>query len=82
MKEAFQMFGDKMVAIHAKDYFLKEDRVNTTIPSGRGMLNYQLLLDLVREYKPMIPVLLENNTPDTIDGTIEFINQFSRKDVC
>jgi sugar phosphate isomerase/epimerase len=82
MKEAFQMFGDKMVAIHAKDYLLEEGRVNTTIPSGRGMLNYQLLLDLVREYKPMIPVLLENNTPDTIDGTIEFINQFSRKDVC
>lgn len=82
MKEAFQMFGDKMVAIHAKDYILEEDRVNTTIPSGRGMLNYQLLVDLVREYKPMIPVLLENNTPETIDGTIEFINQFRRKNVC
>ena len=82
MREAFQMFGDKMVAIHAKDYLLEEDRVNTTVPSGQGMLNYQLLLDLVREYKPMIPVLLENNTPETIDGTIGYINQFSRKDAC
>jgi len=82
MKEAFEMFADRMVAIHAKDYVLEEDRVNTTIPSGRGKLNYPLLLDLVREYKPMIPVLLENNTPDTIDGTIDFINQLCSKDVC
>lgn len=81
MKEAFQIFGDRMVAIHAKDCILEGNRVNTTIPSGRGILNYPLLLDLVREYKPMIPVLLENNTPDTIDDTIEFINKFSRKDV-
>jgi len=82
MKEAFRMFADRMVAIHAKDYVLEDGRVNTTIPSGRGKLNYPLLLDLVREYKPMIPVLLENNTPDTIDGTIEFVNQLNREDAC
>ena len=46
------------------------------------MLNYPLLLDLIREYKPMIPVLLENNTPDTVHATIEFINQLSRKGAC
>jgi sugar phosphate isomerase/epimerase len=81
MKEAFRMFADRMVAIHAKDYVLEDGRVNTTLPSGKGELNYPLLLDLVREYKPMIPVLLENNTPDTIDDTIAFVNQLSREDL-
>jgi len=74
MEEAFALFGHRMVAIHAKDYILEEDRVNTAIPSGRGLLNYPLLLELIRKHKPMIPVLLENNSPDTVEETIEFIN--------
>jgi L-ribulose-5-phosphate 3-epimerase UlaE len=77
MEEAFELFADKMVAVHAKDYCLEEDSVNTTLPAGQGSLNYQLLLDLIRKYKPMVPVLLENNTPDTIDETIKFINKIN-----
>lgn len=78
MEEAFELFGDKMVAVHAKDYILETDRINKTVPSGKGDLNYPLLLDLIRQYKPMIPVLVENNTPQTIDETINFINRISR----
>ncbi|MDA3812192.1 MAG: sugar phosphate isomerase/epimerase [Spirochaetaceae bacterium] len=78
LKEAFELFGDKMVAIHAKDYILEKDGLNTMIPSGKGSLNYPLLLDLIRSYKPMIPVLLENNTPETLDETISFINRISK----
>jgi len=74
MEEAFSLFGHKMVAIHAKDYILEDGRVNTAIPSGKGLLNYPLLLELIRKHKPMIPVLLENNRPETVEDTISFIN--------
>ena len=77
MEEAFELFADRMVAVHAKDYVMEPDRVDTTVPSGRGLLNYPLLLRLIRKHKPMIPVLLENNRPETIDQTIDFVNRIS-----
>lgn len=77
MEEAFELFGDRMVAIHAKDFILEKNGINKTIPSGKGLLNYELLLKLIRKNKPMIPVLLENNTLETIDETISFVNRIS-----
>lgn len=74
MEEAFELFSHRMVAIHAKDYIVENGIKNGTIPSGKGLLNYELLFDLIKHYKPYIDVLLENNSVDTIKDTVAFIN--------
>ena len=72
MEEAFQKFAPRMVAVHAKDYTVKDGKKVGTLPAGTGMLDYELLFDLIRHYKPWIHVLLENNSPKTIDDTLAF----------
>lgn len=74
MREAFELFSHKMVAIHAKDYIVKDGIKDGTIPSGKGFLNYPLLFELIKKYKPYCHVLLENNTPKTIEDSLKFIN--------
>jgi L-ribulose-5-phosphate 3-epimerase len=75
MKEAFELFSHKIVAIHAKDYIIEDGVKNGNLPSGAGLLNYPLLFDLIKKYKPYCHVLLENNTPDTVSTTVDFINK-------
>lgn len=73
MKEAFELFAPHMVAIHAKDYQVVDGKKDGTLPSGKGLLNYPLLFDLIKNYKPWIHVLLENNTPQTMKESVQFI---------
>ncbi|QEN04317.1 sugar phosphate isomerase/epimerase [Thiospirochaeta perfilievii] len=75
MIEAFQLFSHKMVAIHAKDYVIKNGVKDGTIPSGKGRLNYELLFSLINKHKPYIHTLLENNGPDTIEDSFNFIKK-------
>jgi sugar phosphate isomerase/epimerase len=79
MKEAFQLFAHKMVAIHAKDYTMKDGVKNGTLPSGKGELNYPLLFDLIKHYKPWIHVVLENNNRETMSETVAFIHKVKRE---
>ena len=73
MEEAFEMFANKIVAVHAKDFIVIDGKKDGTLPAGKGLLNYPLLFDLIKKYKPWTHVLLENNTPETIKETIKFI---------
>ena len=75
MEEAFRLFSDRMAAVHAKDYRVVDGKKDGTIPAGRGLLNYPLLFDLIRHYKPGIHILFENNTPETMGETVEFIKR-------
>jgi len=77
MQEAFELFADKMVAIHLKDYRMINGRKDGTLPAGQGELNTPLLFDLVKEYKPWIPILLENNTPASLKGSLDYINSLA-----
>ncbi|MDC7232875.1 MAG: sugar phosphate isomerase/epimerase [Spirochaetales bacterium] len=79
MKEAFEMFAPKIVAVHAKDYRMENGRKDGTLPAGRGKLNYHLLLDLIRFYKPWVPVLLENNSPGTMEESLGFIKSIEKE---
>lgn len=74
IKGAFQLFKKDIASIHAKDYRVEGDRI-LSIPSGQGLLNYDVLLGLIKKEKPFIHVLLEETTPDNAIATREFIEQ-------
>ncbi len=78
MEEAFELFSHKIVAVHAKDYIVENGIKNGNLPSGKGILNYELLFDLIKHYKPFINVLLENNSVETMGDTVKFINSINR----
>jgi sugar phosphate isomerase/epimerase len=72
MKEAFELFGDRIAILHAKDFVVEEGRIRSVL-SGRGMLNYGLLADLVKARKPFIDILMEDTEPDTVADGVRFL---------
>lgn len=58
MRRSFDLFGDRMAVVHAKDFRIVDD-VLVTCPAGSGMLDYPLLLSWLASNKPGTAVLLE-----------------------
>jgi len=74
VKKSFELFGDRIVAIHAKDYVYEDSEIKLA-SIGKGQFNYPLLLSLLKERKPYIDVLLENSTKDDIDYSINYLTE-------
>jgi L-ribulose-5-phosphate 3-epimerase len=78
MKKSFELFGDKIVAIHAKDFIYKDGKVQQ-VSIGEGQFNYQLLLSLIKEKKPYVDIILEDTTPEDLDSSIKYIQDMYKK---
>ena len=78
IQESFDRFGDKIVAIHAKDYRV-ENGAMVMVPIGQGLFNHQLLLKILKDYKPYINVLLEGVDPETVDASVDFLTDIYRR---
>lgn len=72
IKKSFELFGDRIVILHAKDFIIEDGKM-ITVPAGKGLLNYKLVIDLIKEYKPFVQILLENATEDTFIYCKNFI---------
>lgn len=74
LNEAFELLRDDIAVIHAKDFIVKDGEVKSVI-SGRGILNYDLLMGLIKKHKPHIHVLLENTKPENAIEAREFVER-------
>ena len=74
MKKNFELFGDRIVAIHAKDFICEENEIKL-VPIGKGLLNYELLLSLIKENNPYIEVFLESTKPEHVDESVDYITK-------
>ena len=72
IKEAFELFWDRMVVVHAKDFVI-EDGKKIPVAVGAGRLNYELVLKLLKEKKPFINILLEGIKEVDMDASMKFI---------
>ncbi len=66
IEEPFQLYGDRIAIIHAKDYTVKGGEYRQ-VATGLGQLDYGRLCGLIQKTKPGISVLLEDSGPDTIE---------------
>lgn len=58
MKEAMELFGDRIVIVHAKDFVVEDNELKVVAP-GMGLLNYELLLSLLKYRKPHLNFVME-----------------------
>ncbi|WHY85063.1 sugar phosphate isomerase/epimerase family protein [Neobacillus novalis] len=73
-QEAFDLWGDRIVILHAKD-FIAEDNKLKTVAVGKGLLNYDFVLNYIKKKKPFINVLMESTREPFIDGSIKFLKK-------
>ena len=77
IKESFDLFGDKIIIIHAKDFIMKDNELKQLAP-GNGLLNYKLLCELIKKTKPYIEIIMEETKESTVSESIDYIKKIQR----
>ncbi|MDR7076765.1 sugar phosphate isomerase/epimerase [Neobacillus niacini] len=72
IQEAFNLFGDRMVIVHAKDFIIEDEQIKI-VPVGHGLLNYDFLFHLLKRKKPFINILMESTKEPYIDESLAFL---------
>ena len=72
--DAFDLFGDRIVAIHAKDFVIEQDQF-TPVAAGLGKLRHDLVMRFAVDEKPGISVLLEDTTEHTAQQCAQFLRK-------
>ncbi|OOM76843.1 endonuclease 4 [Clostridium puniceum] len=74
IKKAFELFGDRIVAVHAKDFICENNEIKLA-PIGKGLLNYELLLSVLKEKNQYIDIFFESTKPEHVDDSIDYITK-------
>jgi L-ribulose-5-phosphate 3-epimerase len=75
--EAIELFGDRIVILHAKD-FVVEDHALKSTAVGKGLLDYDFILKLIKKKKPFINILMEETKEPFLDEAITFLKAKSK----
>lgn len=79
--EALDLFGDRVAAVHAKDFVFENGSLRT-VPAGRGQLDYAPVLKFVRSRHPDLSVLLEDAGENVATGCAEFLrHKFTKENL-
>lgn len=78
LKGAFELLGNEIAAIHSKDFVVENNKIISKV-TGEGLLNYDLLMSLVKTHKPLIHILLEGTKPENVGFAKEFITKKYRE---
>ena len=75
LKDIFKAIGKFSPVAHAKDVHYVGGDLNTP-RAGTGSLDYKTFLELLDEYQPECPLILEQIRPEELRETIDFIDRF------
>ena len=75
IEEPFQLYGDRIKIIHAKDFSI-DDGGYKQIPTGFGILDYERLCRLIHAAGPGMSILLEESSPETVGHCIAHIDKY------
>ncbi|QKS69743.1 sugar phosphate isomerase/epimerase [Paenalkalicoccus suaedae] len=76
IEEAFDLLGDRILAAHAKDRRFGEDGTLEVVPAGQGTMNYELYMKRLRAYKPGVPIILEECSPEEMRASKRYVESF------
>jgi sugar phosphate isomerase/epimerase len=74
-RRALDAFGDKIMAVHLKDFRMEGGKKIGDLPAGTGELDWPCLLGFLKERRPGVDLLLENSDPKRGRETIRFIRK-------
>ncbi|MGA2764167.1 MAG: sugar phosphate isomerase/epimerase family protein [Spirochaetia bacterium] len=73
LEESFELFGDRIVAVHAKDFRVEGGRM-VSVPLGEGLLDLRLLLRNLKARKPLMNVIIEDTSPAVIESSMRLLS--------
>ena len=76
IQEAFDLLGDRIVIIHAKDFTIKDGEIKM-VSVGQGLLDYKKIFSFVKEKKPDMQILMESTKEKDMEKSISYLrNQY------
>ncbi len=72
INDMFDLVGEKIAVIHAKDFVVKDGKLSLALP-GEGMLNYSLLFKRMKEKNLDIPIICEEFDEDKAKAAFEIL---------
>lgn len=75
VREFFDLLGDRILAMHAKDYVVENGK-KRLVAQGEGILNHDLLYSLASAQRPEMNVLIEGIDTNRIAHYREFLRKF------
>jgi sugar phosphate isomerase/epimerase len=78
-REALDALGNRIAAVHLKDFKMKDGKKIGYLPAGTGELDWPCLIKLLMEKKPGVDFLLENSGPMTGRECIAFLRETAAK---
>jgi sugar phosphate isomerase/epimerase len=73
-REAFELFGDRIAIVHAKDFIIEDNRIKM-VPVGKGLLNYHTVFEFIKIKKSFINILMEETTEPYISESIAYLKE-------
>lgn len=70
-EEAFDAFGSRIVAVHAKDFRMEDGRKSAPLPAGSGEMDYLRFFAMLKSLRSCPDILLENSSPSTALAALE-----------
>lgn len=77
IKDAFNQFGDKIVAVHLKDYVFNDAGLIKIVVPGKGVAPLRDLIVTLNKIAPDVPVLFDELPPDTAAEAINMIEKIT-----
>ena len=74
VEAAFESFGEKIVAVHLKDFVIQEGQV-VPVNLGEGQINYRAILNIIEKYRPLSYVVLEETKDNGIAMGLKLIRE-------
>ena len=74
MTESVEMLADDIVLVHAKDVTAENEAGD--VCAGKGRLDYDLYMKLLRKINFKGPILFHSLTEDEVDGCIEHVTKY------
>lgn len=76
---AFEAFGQRIVAIHAKDFCFENGKKSETVAAGAGDFDFDAFFRILQAEKPCIDVLLENTSPATAPAAMALLTRIAER---
>lgn len=71
-QEAMDLFGDRVIILHAKDFVIEDNQLVPTAV-GKGLLNFDYILNVLKKKKPYMNILLEETKEPFISESVALL---------
>lgn len=78
VESAFERFGDKIVAVHLKDFTFQSGQI-IPVNLGEGLIDYSAIAAIITKHKPLSYVVLEETKDDHIKEALQLLEASEAK---